>query len=139
MSRCQQDGRTGGLCSHSPIRNTDLAIIYKPKHLHEIFRIHLRSCSTLGEQKAENSCSETDKSNFILPMSIPPSRQHSSMTGENVLAHHFYLGGKEKSGACVPMFQLFRVLPKGLISVLLTDGTDRKPTYFGCLVPAACC
>lgn len=53
-----------------PHRNNDLAIIHKPKQLYENSRIQL-SCSTLDDDRAENSHTEMGKkSNFTYLVSV---------------------------------------------------------------------
>lgn len=88
-------------------RNTDLTMICKPKYLYEISRIQLRSCS----------CIKWVRTISLYPCQPLPPTQHLSMPGEIALAHHFYFGGKQKSGAYVSIFQLFQKWPQELISI----------------------
>lgn len=60
-------------------RNTDLNMIYGPKHLYENSRSKLRSRSALGE----NSSTEAGKNNFTSPASSSPAIPHNSGPGDS--------------------------------------------------------
>lgn len=74
---------------------------YLTECLYEISRIKLRSCSTPGKHKAENSCIEMSKmSNFTLSVLAYSPGWHSSALGGKYSGRKFPLGGKENTGSC---------------------------------------
>lgn len=111
--------------------------MYEQKYSYEISRIQLRSYSTQGEYKAENSYIKTGKrSNFILPMSVPPPRLQSSVPEERTLFCYFFLREKEKSGMCIQCSSFSESCSRDQYLSCLTWGADIELAYFGCLVAA---
>lgn len=64
------------------------------------------------------------RSNFILPMSALPPSWHSSVPGENALAHNFSPEGKEKSGACIQNSGFLEGCPRYWFLSHLTQSAD---------------
>lgn len=62
-------------------------------------RIQLRIYSTLDKQKTINSHTEMGKkSNFMFPVTAPPTSQYNLAPGGNIMAGDFSLWGKRENG-----------------------------------------
>lgn len=119
-----QKGKSQALFPH---RNTNLKTIYEPKYSYEISRIQLRSYSTQGEYKTEKSYIKTgEKSNFTLPMSVPPPGPQSSVPEDSILFCYFFLGEKEKSGMCIQCSSFSESCPRDQYLSCLTWGADME-------------
>lgn len=128
MSARQQNREFVLLLSH---RNTDLTMIYEWKYF---MRVEVPQVST---KLRTATLKQIRRAISLYPHQPLLQVGIAQLQERRLRLTTSDLGEREKWSMC-PMFQLFGGRPKVLYLSCLTQGTDRKPAYFGCLVAAAC-